>query len=166
MGSHTVYLSVGSNIGRKLKNCRLGIDGLTNGSDAALTAQSSFYRTSPVDFRDQDWFVNAVFTIQTHLEPEALLARIKKIQQDAGREKSSIRFGPRVLDLDILLFDDLILSSASLTIPHPRMHKRRFVLLPICDINPYLVHPILKKEMRNLLACLDEDDQLVTLIDD
>ena len=166
MGSHTVYISVGSNMGRKLENCRRGIDGLANGTDATLIARSSFYRTEPVDFRDQDWFVNAVFAIRTPLGPAALLARIQAVQQDAGREKSSIRFGPRVLDLDILLFDDLILSSPNLTIPHPRMHKRRFVLLPICDINPYLVHPILKKEMRSLLACLDQNDQLVTLIHD
>ncbi len=166
MGSHTVYISVGSNMGRKLENCRQGIGNLANGTDATLTAQSPFYRTAPVDFRDQDWFVNAVFTIQTQLSPKALLARLKEIQQDAGRKKSPIRFGPRVLDLDILLFDDLILSSSNLTIPHPRMHKRRFVLLPICDINPYLVHPTLKKEMRDLLASLDENDQLVTLIDD
>lgn len=166
MKPHTVYISVGSNVGRKLKNCRQGIIALTRGTDSVLTSRSPFYRTEPVDFTDQNWFVNAVFTIQTQLDPKALLTRLQEIQREAGREKSPVRFGPRILDLDILLFDDLIISSQDLIIPHPRMHKRRFVLLPICDIDPYLVHPILKKEMRDLLAYLDENEQTVTLIDD
>jgi len=179
MELHTVYISAGSNLGQRLKNCRKGIDMLTHtsgldsgvgsgpgGPDVILTAQSSFYRTAPVDFTDQDWFVNAVFAIRTRLSPQALLGHLKEIQRRVGRKKSKIRFGPRVLDLDILLFDDLIISLPDLVIPHPRMHKRRFVLLPICDINPHLVHPILKREMGDLLGRLNENEQPVTLIDD
>lgn len=166
MKPHTAYISVGSNVGRKLKNCRRGIFALTRGTDSVLTSRSPFYRTEPVDFTDQDWFVNAVFSIQTQLTPNALLIRLQEIQREAGREQSTVRFGPRILDLDILLIDDLVVSLPELIIPHPRMHKRRFVLLPICDIDPYLVHPILKKEMRDLLADLDESEQSVILIDD
>ncbi len=166
MESHTVYISVGSNMGRKLENCRQGIAKLTRCPDFTLTGQSQFYRTEPVDFEDQDWFVNAVFTIRTQMTPIALLTQLQAIQQVAGRKESSVRFGPRVLDLDILLFDDLVVSSKNLIIPHPRMHKRRFVLRPICDIDPYLVHPTLKKEMRELLTLLDDNEQPVTLIND
>jgi len=164
--AHTVYISVGSNIGRKLDNCRQGMDAVTADRGIAAGSRSLFYRTSPVDFTDQDWFVNAVFSVRTLLAPAQLLARLQMIQTGAGRKKSTVRFGPRVLDLDILLFDDLIVSSPDLIIPHPRMHKRRFVLRPICDINSHLVHPVLKKEMGELLACLDENEQPVTVIDD
>jgi len=164
--SNVAYISVGSNIGRKLKNCRQGIAELTRRPDFTLTGQSLFYRTEPTDFEDQDWFVNAVFTIRTSVTPNALLLQLQEIQQATGRKESSVRFGPRVLDLDILLFDDLVVSSRNLIIPHPRMHKRRFVLRPICDINPYLVHPTLKKEMRELLTLLDDNEQQVMLIND
>ncbi|MDH3358819.1 MAG: 2-amino-4-hydroxy-6-hydroxymethyldihydropteridine diphosphokinase, partial [Desulfobacteraceae bacterium] len=80
---------------------------------------------------------------------------------DAGRIDDPVRFGPRILDLDILLFDDVVTNSSGLIIPHPRMHKRRFVLTPICDIDPAIVHPVLKKEMQDLLAILDDNEQRI-----
>lgn len=139
---------------------------LTNYGDVALVARSPFYKTQPVDYADQDWFINAVFSIQTTASPEAILNRIQVVQQGAGREKTSIRFGPRILDLDILLFGDRVISTPNLVIPHPRMHKRRFVLQPLCDINPRMVHPVLLRTMGALLSHLGENEQQVTLIDD
>jgi len=166
MKQNIAYISVGSNLGRKLENCRRGIIALTSCGDTALVARSPFYRTEPVDYTDQDWFINAVFSIKTPLSPEALLKRLEVIQRGAGRGESPVRFGPRILDLDILLFGDLIISTPHLIVPHPRMHKRRFVLQPLCDINSNLIHPVINQKMGDLLARLDDSEQRVVLIDD
>lgn len=145
------YISVGSNLGDPLDNCRRGIDGLCDGKDIVLAGRSPFYRTEPVDYVDQDWFVNAVIKIVTHLAPHDLLARTQQVQHKFGRKGNGVRFGPRVLDLDIIFYQDLVLESDDLTIPHPRMHKRRFVLQPICDIDPTIVHPVLGSNVQTML---------------
>jgi 2-amino-4-hydroxy-6-hydroxymethyldihydropteridine diphosphokinase len=163
MESHIVYLSVGSNLGAKLDNCRQGIAALTADPQTELLAQSPYYTTEPVDYPDQDWFVNGVVKIATALPPMDLLERLLSIQKNAGRTTDKIRFGPRILDLDILLYDDLVMQSAQLLLPHPRMHKRRFVLQPICDINPTIVHPTLGRTVADLLGDLDESQQRMTL---
>ena len=158
---HVVYISVGSNLGHKLENCRTGIAALTNSAQVRLIDQSPVYRTEPVDYQDQDWFVNYAVKIRTGLEPLDLLKLIHSIEHTAGRVRDSIRFGPRTLDLDIILFDDLVLEESNLTIPHPRMHKRRFVLKPICDIDPDINHPVLQQTMRSLLTNLDDAGQRI-----
>ena len=159
--SHTVYLSVGSNLGDKLDNCLKGIQAVAARGDCEIVACSRFYRTSPVDYADQDWFVNAALKINTGLEPAGLLERLIAIQRKMGRTEDAVRFGPRVLDLDILLYNERIIRTQTLEIPHPRMHKRAFVLTPICDINPTIVHPVLGKSAADLLACLEDDDQQI-----
>ena len=131
---------------------------------ATLAAASPFYRTSPVDYLDQDWFVNGVVKIHTRLSPLELLETLKCLETDAGRKKNRLRFGPRTLDMDILFFDDQVIRTDTLIIPHPRMHRRRFVLKPICDIDPVMVHPVLKKDMRSLLDDLGDDAQKVVEI--
>jgi len=158
------YISIGSNMGERLDNCRRGIDGLLADGRSCLLAASPFYRTSPVDYVDQDWFVNAVVKIETELDPFELLDSLGRIEKAAGRVAHAIRFGPRVLDLDIIFFADQIIETDNLIIPHPRMHKRRFVLKPICDIDPSIKHPLLGKEMRSLLAGLQDDEQRVLKI--
>ena len=158
---HVVYISVGSNLGQKLDNCRAGIAALTDSVDVRLIDQSPVYRTEPVDYLDQDWFVNYVVKIETALDPLDLLESIHFIEHTAGRMRNSIRFGPRVLDLDIILFDDLVVDDSNLTIPHPRMHKRRFVLKPICDIDPDIRHPVFQQSLRSLLANLDDAEQRI-----
>jgi 2-amino-4-hydroxy-6-hydroxymethyldihydropteridine diphosphokinase len=157
----TVYLSVGSNMGRKRRFCQEGIDQLLAHDTCRLIQQSPFYRTAPVDYLDQDWFVNAVVAIQTCQTPEDLLAMIHQVEQLAGRRRDGARYGPRVLDMDILLFGDSVIDLPQLKIPHPRMHKRRFVLQPICDINPEIKHPLLQKTMQGLLATLQDGSQEV-----
>ena len=156
---HTAYLGVGSNLGDKLENCRNGIAALTRLSGIRPVAQSRIYRTEPVDYLDQDWFINYVVKIETELPPLVLLTHIKTIEQAAGRKQNSLRFGPRILDLDILLFDNVVQEDSRLTIPHPRMHKRRFVLKPICDIDPEIIHPVLRRSMQALLDELADQEQ-------
>ena len=157
---HTAYISVGSNIGNKLENCRRGIRQLGR-DDVWLKAESRTYQTEPVDYTDQDWFINLVVKVETLLDPHRLLQRLQSIQRKGGRLQDSIRFGPRVLDLDIIFYDEKVINSTQLVIPHPRMHKRRFVLQPLCDIDPAIIHPVLKTDVRTLLNCLDENEQRI-----
>ena len=161
METHTAYIGAGSNIGDKLLNCKNGIAALTRANKTVLKNRSKFYKTEPVHYKDQDWFVNWVVKIETTLDPFDLLNELKSIERDTGRVYNPIRFGSRTLDLDIILYDDLVKNSADLIIPHPRMHKRRFVLRPICDIDPKIVHPVLKKDMQYLLDILDENEQRI-----
>ena len=161
MSIHSVIISVGSNLGEKKANCQQGIDRLLASDKTTLVKASRFYRTSPVDYPDQDWFVNAAVKIETHLAPLDLLSTLQTIQHQAGRAKSGIRFGPRVLDLDIIFYDQLVMNTRLLEIPHPRMHKRRFVLQPICDIDPDIVHPLLNIALKSLLNQLEDNEQEV-----
>ena len=161
MNKHQVFVSVGSNLGDKIENCQKGIDGLLADGRSVLVGSSSFYRTSPVDYKDQDWFVNRVVKIETALNPFDLLDKIQGIEKAMGRKTGTIRFGPRVLDLDIIFYDDQVVQTDTLEIPHPRMHKRRFVLKPICDIEPSMMHPLLGRDMQSLLSDLQDLEQRV-----
>jgi 2-amino-4-hydroxy-6-hydroxymethyldihydropteridine diphosphokinase len=159
--SHTAYICVGSNLGSKLENCRQGVAELARGAASRLVGQSMVYQTEPVDYKDQDWFVNYVVKIETVLEPLALLDRLKSIEDDAGRIQDSVRFGPRVLDLDIIFYDEMVMDHPRLVIPHPRMHKRRFVLKAVCDIDPHIIHPVFHRTVQLLLEDLDETGQRI-----
>jgi len=161
INKHQAFVSVGSNLGDKIENCQKGINGLLADGRSVLVKSSSFYRTSPVDYKDQDWFVNLVVKIKTSLNPFDLLDEMQGIEKAVGRKTSILRFGPRVLDLDIIFFDDQVIQTDTLEIPHPRMHKRRFVLKPICDIEPSMMHPLLGKDMRSLLTVLQDSEQRV-----
>ena len=163
--AHTVFISVGSNMGAKIDHCRFGISQVAAHRDIELTATSSFYRTAPVDYTDQDWFVNAAFRIATSLDAHELLRVTNDVQVAAGQGVKEIRFGPRTLDLDLIFYDQLVLNSSDLELPHPRMHKRRFVLQPICDIDPQFVHPVLGCGVQDLLENMQDDQQEVILID-
>jgi len=162
---HVVYISVGSNLGDKLDNCLKGIAALTASNHSMFLQSSRFFRTSPVDYTDQDWFVNAAVKIGTTQDPLNLLDELLAIQRQMGRKADTIRFGPRVLDLDILLYDDRVIRMPRLTIPHPRMHKRAFVLQPMCDIDASIMHPVLGKTVADLLARLGDDDQRVIALE-
>jgi len=161
---HQAFVSVGSNLGDKTENCRKGIKALLSDGSSVLVKSSSFYQTSPVDYKDQDWFVNLVVKIKTSLDPYALLNKMHGIEKAVGRKANTVRFGPRVLDLDIVLFDDRVIQTEKLEVPHPRMHKRRFVLKPICDIEPSMVHPVLGKDMLSLLGDLQDTEQKIVEI--
>jgi 2-amino-4-hydroxy-6-hydroxymethyldihydropteridine diphosphokinase len=159
MEKHVAYISAGSNIGDRLSNCKNGLAAVEESGAAVIKAWSRFYMTAPVDYKDQDWFVNAAVKVETKLDPAGLYKEIATIQKKAGRRPGDMRFGPRILDLDIIFYDDIVVESPELTIPHPRMHKRRFVLEPLCDIDPAVVHPVLKKNLKDLLESLNGDEQ-------
>jgi 2-amino-4-hydroxy-6-hydroxymethyldihydropteridine diphosphokinase len=156
MVRHIAFISVGSNIGDRKANCQSGIEAVAASGSVELTGVSKFYETEPVDYVDQDWFVNAVLRIETALAPLQLLNTLKDIEKTAGRSESALRFGPRILDLDILLFNDRVMKTDRLVIPHPRMHERRFVLKPICDIDPSVVHPLLKRSVQAIMGDLSD----------
>ncbi len=154
---NTAYISVGSNIGDSLAHCRSAAAWLDSRDGIRVTAHSRYYKTEPVGYADQPWFVNAVFAVKTALSPEALLETLQQAQRIHGREKNAVRFGPRTLDLDILFYNDMIMNRSGLVIPHPRLGNRRFVLEPLCDIAPDLVHPALGITALVLLGGLPPD---------
>jgi 2-amino-4-hydroxy-6-hydroxymethyldihydropteridine diphosphokinase len=142
------YLSLGSNIGDREANLRDAIARLeTLGRIAAV---SSIYETEPVEVADQAWFLNCVVALETSHAPESLMKELLSLEREMGRERIQ-RKGPRTIDLDIVLFGDLVINSPTLTLPHPAMHQRRFVLEPLAEIAPDAWHPGLKKTARQLL---------------
>jgi 2-amino-4-hydroxy-6-hydroxymethyldihydropteridine diphosphokinase len=161
VGTHTAFISVGSNLGDPLENCRRAVQRLAAEEGIRVTGRSRIYRTEPVGYTDQAWFVNQVVRVETELGPEALLNRLQALERGLGKSAPAVRFGPRVIDLDLLLFDRQVIEAPGLVLPHPRMHTRRFVLKPLCDIDPGIVHPVLGREMHTLLAELGSGGQEV-----
>jgi GTP cyclohydrolase-4 len=143
----TVYLGLGSNLGNRAGNIYRALRVL--GSHIQLGRISSLYETEPVGLAEQPWFLNLVCCGETDLSPEALLNLAKTTERQMGR-KPGARFGPRLIDIDILLYDDLVLRTPQLEIPHPRLHERAFVMIPLSEVAPGLVHPVLDREMRQL----------------
>jgi 2-amino-4-hydroxy-6-hydroxymethyldihydropteridine diphosphokinase len=121
------YISVGANLGDPAENCRQGIRRLCDGREVRLLAQSPFYRTAPVDYTDQAWFINAVIKVETTLAPFELLERMQAVQNALGRTPG-VRFGPRTLDLDIIFYQELVLNDPRLTIPHPAHAQKALCL--------------------------------------
>jgi 2-amino-4-hydroxy-6-hydroxymethyldihydropteridine diphosphokinase len=154
----TVYLSLGSNLGDRELNLRTAISRLSELGE--VTKISSFYETEPVEFIEQPWFLNCAVELQTSLTPQELLLGLLALERQIGRERLQPK-GPRLIDLDILLFNDLTLHEPGLTIPHPALHERRFVLEPLAEIAPDVNHPVLKKKMHELLAVLPANFPIV-----
>ncbi len=149
---HRVFLSIGSNLGEKEKNCLQAIEMLEK-AGLIIDKKSSIYITKPWGFKNQPDFANMAVEAFTELKPLELLKLIKKIERKMGR-KPSIKYGPRIIDIDIIFYDDLILKSEKLIIPHPFMHERYFVLKPLSEIAPYFIHPELKLSVKKLLEKL------------
>jgi 2-amino-4-hydroxy-6-hydroxymethyldihydropteridine diphosphokinase len=146
---HIVYLSLGTNLRNRAANLKRAIASLP--PQMTVKSKSKVYETPPWGYTEQDKFLNQVVKVTTYLEPEKLLKHIKRMEVAMGR-KATFRYGPRLIDIDILFYDEEILATPSLTIPHPNLHERGFVLLPMMDIAPDLVHPVKKKSIRELVG--------------
>ncbi len=149
MSEKTVYLSLGSNLGERAKNLRAAIAALAD-AGVRVGKVSSFYETEPVDLREQPWFLNCAVEGKTELPASALLKKLREIETRMGSKKLVAK-GPRLIDVDILLYGGETIDTPQLQVPHPRMHSRRFVLVPLQEIAPQAVHPSLKRTVKQLL---------------
>ena len=150
--AQVVHLALGSNLGDRCDNLRRALDLLSRTAGVTLQAVSEFIETEPVGPAGQGPYINAAAALETTLTPHQLLGELHNIEAALGRDRSrEPRWGARTCDLDILLWGNLVLSSPDLTIPHPRLHERRFVLEPLFQIAPDAIHPLLRKSVRQLL---------------
>ncbi len=147
------YVGLGSNLGDRAANLLLAVRGMMN-AGLRVSCLSSIYETEPVDITDQPAFLNMVAALEDEQlpSPEQVMARLLRIEYALGRRRSAFRRGPRIIDLDLLLYGDEERATQFLTLPHPRLHLRRFVLVPLAELAPELPHPVLNKTTRELLA--------------
>ena len=154
---HTVYLSLGSNMGDKNGYLQGAIEAFREDSFCQVEKLSSFLLTKPYGYVEQDDFLNACIKIKTLYSPQELLGKVQEIEHKAGRKREGQRWGPRTLDIDILLFDDIVKEEESLCLPHIELHKRTFVLRPLEEIAPYLRHPVRLQTVKEMLEALNEE---------
>lgn len=159
----TAYIGIGSNLGDKINNCLEAVVRIDEISGCRVTAQSGFYRTQPVGVKGQDWYVNGVIVLSADISAQNLLKSLLAIEIDMGRERKR-KWDSRIIDLDILLFGEEVIAEKGLQVPHPLMHLRRFVLVPMVSLAPDLVHPVLRKSMAELLVDSPKKEQSVILI--
>ena len=146
-----VYLSLGSNLDDRAANLRTAVSKLAG--LGTVKSVSAYYETEPVGLTSQPWFLNCAVKLETEKMPRQLIAGVLNIEQEMGRQRKQ-KNGPRVIDIDILLFGTSVIDTAGLTVPHPRLHERRFVLEPLAEIAPDVRHPIFKRSMRELRDAL------------
>jgi len=163
MTAHHAYIGFGANLGDRLATCRKALAAIAALPGCRVVKISSLYETEPMGLTDQPRFINGVALLETEGDARWLLAQLLAIEADLGRVRGA-RWGPRTVDLDLLLFDKEIIASVELTVPHPRLHERRFVLRPLHDIAPHLRHPVLEKTMEELLQALGEEGGVVEMI--
>jgi 2-amino-4-hydroxy-6-hydroxymethyldihydropteridine diphosphokinase len=166
------FIGIGSNVGNPAEACREAVGKVSESPGIRLIRCSSYYRTEPVGHKDQDWFINAVAEVRTHLSPRRLLEALKEIERQMGRTAGT-KWGPRIIDLDLLLYGLEIHQEEGMVIPHPELHRRAFVLVPLCEIASYVIHPAFGVSMRGLMHRLkdpakvepttDEEEKKTTL---
>jgi 2-amino-4-hydroxy-6-hydroxymethyldihydropteridine diphosphokinase len=150
------YLGIGSNLGDPVQNCREALRQVSSLKNAEVLRRSSLYRTEPVGVEAQGWFVNGIAEIRTTFAAAQLLKALQWVERSMGRERIE-RWGPRVIDIDILLFGQEIVNTEAFVVPHPEMHRRRFVLEPMNEIAAYVIHPLFGVSMKGLLDRLEDD---------
>lgn len=158
-GWHTAYVALGSNLGDREAFLKLGVDGVNAHPLCRVEETAPVYATTPYGGVEQGEFLNTVMRVRTLLEPEPLLDLLQSLEQKAGRERK-VHWGPRTLDLDLLFYEDRILTTPRLIVPHPDMENRDFVLKPLCDIAPGLVHPVSRRPVITLLRKLEKDGEV------
>lgn len=153
---NTIYLSLGSNIGNKKENLEKAIENISKIKDTFVTKKSEIIETEPFGYKEQDNFLNACVELKTLLFPKELLYKLLNIEKEMGRERK-IKWGPRIIDLDIIFYNKDIIEEEDLVVPHPYMEYRDFVLKPMEEINPHFVHPLLRKRISTLRKELEEN---------
>ncbi len=160
-----VYIGLGSNMGDRVSHIQQALHMLVDVVDASSTLSilntSSFYETEPVGFKEQEWFVNAVVEIETTLPPQDLLLHCQAIETRLGRVRDlGNPNGPRTIDLDILFYDDQVISTDALIVPHPRLHERSYALVPMLELNDSLIHPIIHQTITQLHQALKSPEEV------
>ncbi|MFN4218913.1 MAG: 2-amino-4-hydroxy-6-hydroxymethyldihydropteridine diphosphokinase [Candidatus Bipolaricaulia bacterium] len=156
------FIGLGANLGQREDSLERAIGALAQTPGVLVRKRSELYETEPLGGAEQPWFVNAVVEIETDLSPRELLGVCKRIERSLGR-RERVRWGPREIDLDILLYDNIIVNEPDLQIPHAHLHQRRFVLVPLAEIAPGVVHPILHKTIAQLLQSVDDSKEVKPL---
>lgn len=157
--AHQVYIGIGSNQGKKKDNFFEALDRISKLPKTRITKESSFYESEPLG-ASKEWFVNGAIEIETELGPELLLRKFKNIERAMGRKKVRKRWGARIIDLDILLYKNLKYKRKDVTVPHPEMHNRKFVLIPLSEIAPQVIHPVLGKTISQLLVKVKDNKKV------
>ena len=152
-----VFIGIGANLGSVRENFARAVRSIEK--CARLVAVSSLYESEPVGLEDQPKFTNAVVKVETELSPFELLDRLKAIEKELGRKKT-VRWGPRVIDLDIIFYEDFVITTDSLVIPHPRAHERRFVLEPLLEIEPSAWHPVKNMSVKEISSKLGDSQEV------
>jgi len=158
---HQVYIAIGSNLGDRKENYLEALARVAKLPKTRIIKESSVYESEPLG-DSKEWYVNGVIEIETEFRPEMLLKKLKNIERAMGRKKVRKRWGARIMDLDILLYDTAVVNKKNLKIPHPEMHARKFVLAPLSEVAPQVIHPVLQATISELLVTL-KDDKRVSL---
>ena len=156
------FIGLGSNVGDPVLNCLESIKRISLFGHIRISNQSSLYRTEPVGLKEQEWFVNGVIEIKTKYKASTLLKILQQVEDDMGRIRGE-KWGPRTIDLDILFYGQEIIKEKNLLIPHPELHKRRFVLIPMSEIAPYVIHPAFGISVKGLLSRLQDESRVQIL---
>jgi 2-amino-4-hydroxy-6-hydroxymethyldihydropteridine diphosphokinase len=162
MEATVAYIGIGSNLGRKVLNCKHSMTRIDRVPGCEVTARSDFFKTEPEGVTGQQWYANCVAEVKTDRTPSELLESLRAIELEMGRVRTE-KWESRVIDLDILLFDEQVIDSAHLVVPHPLLHTRRFVLEPLVQLAPDLVHPVLNVTIRRLLNELPKESYVEIL---
>ena len=158
------FLGIGANLSDPLGQCRTALKRIASLDRVRLLRTSSLYKTEPVGVKEQEWFINAAIEIRTTLRARDLLKNLREIEGAMGRMQEE-KWGPRIIDLDILLYGQEIINEAGLVVPHPELHRRRFVLVPLAEIASYVIHPLFGVSIKGLLDRLEDRSRVILMED-